>query len=173
MSFNKNVDTCLDEIVNVENLITDIVKDDTFDKLIQNQERQNEDSLRTRANIISFDFVALDFSTLFDSVSISESDFLRIVGANKSRIYKKSGAYQERLYSNYLQALEEQDLGYLKDVFEKAEKLRDNIIAARALMLNRNFKREWRKNFGNISPVSVLRATGSMRQINIIWSLAQ
>lgn len=173
MSFNKNVDTCLNEIVNVENLISDIVKDDAFDKLTQSQERQSLDLVRTRADVIDFDFVALDFSTLFDTVSITESDFLRIVGANKSRIYKNSGAYQERLYSNYLQALEEQDLGYLKDVFEKAAKLRDNIIAARALMLNRNFKREWRKNFGNISPVAVLRATGSMRQINIIWSLAQ
>ena len=64
----------------------------------------------------------------------------------------------------------EQDLGYLQDVFEKAVKLRDNIITAKSLMLNSRFRKEWRRNFGNVTPVSILRETGSMRQINIICS---
>ena len=170
MSFDKNVETCLNEITSAENFISNIVKDDNFDKLSCVQERQSLDLVRSRADILTFDFVSLDFSTLFTESTITESEFFRIVGANKDRIYKNSGAYQERLYANYLQALREQDLGYLQDVFEKAVKLRDNIITAKSLMLNSRFRKEWRRNFGNVTPVSILRETGSMRQINIICS---
>lgn len=173
MSLNKNIEACLNEITNVENFISQIVRDDGFDKLKTANDRCSQSVVQSREGIISFDFISMDLSNVFDSTSISEAEFFRIVGANKSRIYKNSGAYQERLYSNYMQALDEQDLGYVKDVFEKAVKLRDNIITARALMLNKEFKREWRRNFGNITPVAVLKATGSMRQINTIWSLVQ
>lgn len=114
------------------------------------------------------DFITINENLIFDENQICESEFLNIVEANKKHSYKRAGLYQQSLFGRYLEAKKEKDDGYIHDIFEKAVCLRNNLNEIKKLMEVKAFRKEWRKNFGKITPESILKRTGSMRLINTI-----
>lgn len=169
LEINNNIETSLNEITNVEKLITKIIGDENFDKLnnLTNRQSKNKNALNLEDNC--YEFISVDIDTIEPySNLITEKEFFNIVEANKKRSYKRAGIYQQSLYSRYIEAKREQDSGYIKDILNKAIILRKNINETETLMRNKPFMREWRRNFGKVSPIYILKKTGKMKQINII-----
>ena len=147
---------------NIEAKIEDINEISAF---ISNLEDNKLDF--TNETTIRFENENIGFISI-NKNEISEKEFLQIVEANKKRSYKKAGLYQQSLFERYLEAKSLQDDGYIKDIFEKALNFKQNLEKIKELKVNKAFKKEWNKNFGKITPESVLKRTGSMRLINVI-----
>ena len=109
-----------------------------------------------------------EYSFISVNKEINEEEFLKIVNAGKRCIHKNAGLYQESLYGKYIEAKKEKDEGYIKDIFEKAIIYRENLNEIKQLHSNNRFMKEWRKNFGKITPESILKRTGKMNYINLI-----
>ncbi len=174
LEINKNIETNLNEITNIENYISQIISDDSFDKLdnLTNQKSKNRTYFKYEENY--YDFISLDLDSLAEyKDTISEKEFFKIVEANNKRIFKTSGKYQQSLYSHYKQAKEENDEGYISDIFKKAIILKNNMNKVKQLQKNKFFMKEWRKNVGRINPITELKKTGNMRKIEIIKELTE
>lgn len=166
---NKNIETNLNEITNIENYISQIISEDSFDKLdgLTNRKSKNRNYFKYEDKY--YDFISLDIdSTQIEENSISEKEFFKIVESNNKRSYKTAGRYQQSLFSHYMKAKSENDEGYIYDIFRKAIILRKNINKVKKLQKNKLFMKAWRRNFGRINPITELKSSGNMRKIEII-----
>lgn len=154
-----NIETSLDEITNIEEYISQIVESGDFYKLNSDSALKNEDE-----KVYNFISVA--------TITINDEEFFTIVEADGKKCKKSAGLYQQSLFSRYMQAKDENDPGYIRDIFEKAVEYRNNLERIKELKKNKNFMNEWRQNVGRINPESELKNTGSMRKIHIIESLS-
>ena len=165
------IDVDLNEISAVQDVISKVIEDfgqsDYFKKSALNACAKSTLSLSNNKG--NFEFISLDASAFLpSSMQLTEEEFFKIVGATKKGISKRSGRYQENLYGHYLQAKKENDFGYLSDVFSKAVIFKNNVSYVQTLMKKEAFMKEWRKNFGHQSPLSFLKNTGSLKQVNIV-----
>ena len=172
-----NIETNLDEINTVENYISQILIEDNFNKLnyLQNRKSQNESSgyfnpsFKIESNNGNLEFISIDMNSFAPySTIMSENEFFRIVGLTKKGMSARSGKYQESLYSFYMEALKENDNGFISDILNKARIFENNLNYVKRLMKNKSFMKEWRKNFGKESPITIFKNSGSLRKINII-----
>ena len=173
----KNLDINSSEISNVENYISKILFEDNFNKLnnLQNQKNLNindshiEPEIKIESKDGNIEFISIDINSLSPySNIISEEKFYKIIGKTKKGLSKRSGKYQESLYSYYLKAISEKDDGFISDVLSKAVVFENNLNYVKMLMKKRSFMKEWRKNFGKESPIKMFKNSGSLRKINII-----
>lgn len=160
---NNNIETSLDEITNVEEYISQIIGNCNFYKL---NDLTDYDSSYTNKDEKTYDFISVTAET------INDQEFFEIVDSNGKECKKTSGLYQQSLFSRYLEAKEQDDWGYIHDIFQKAIEYRDNLERIKELRKNKKFMKEWRQNVGKINPESELKNTGSMRKIHIIESLS-
>ncbi len=178
LNIKNNIETNLNEINIVENYISDILTNDNFNKLNIMQNNQNL-NLGNAANEAIFkvlnehneniEFISVD-KALFEPYKnlITEKEFYKIVGFNKNKLSARSGTYQESLFGRYLDAKESQDSGYISDILNKAIIFQNNLNYVKSLMKSKHFMKEWRKDFGNISPCTIFKQSGNLRKINII-----
>ena len=170
------LDSSLD---NVERFIGNILENDNFNELNYLQVQKNPNIgfniiNRETNDLMEAEFITFDMDSLAPySNLITEKEFFRIVGANEKGIYKKSGLYQESLYNHYLEAKLECDKGYIEDVLKKAIVFEHNKRFIKYLMKDPIFMREWRRNFGSISPLTEFKNTGSLKKINTIKNLTE
>ena len=167
ITLNKNIEKDL----NIESYIGEILDNTNFDSLnfLRIHESEKNRKLIEANGLENAEFISVDIDSIVPySSMITEKEFFKIVGANAKTIYKRSGKYQESLYSNYLEAKMEQDKGYIVDVLAKAITLRNNIEYAESLTKDVKFMREWRRNFGKETPVNDVKNSGSLRRINIV-----
>ncbi len=123
-------------------------------------------------NFNELQFISLDQNNIKNSkILITESEFFKIIGVNKKGIYKNAGKYQESLYDNYKKALKENDKGYISDILIKAIIFKGHENLIKILMKNKEFMKKWHSNCGRISPMTILKNTGSIRKIEIIKEL--
>lgn len=174
-ALNENIENSL----NIEKYIGEILNNENFDGLnflrVSESQRQRtaieERIINSNEKLENAEFISVDINSLAPYSSlITEREFFAIVGANSKNIYKRSGRYQESLYSNYLEAKRERDEGYIVDVLAKAIVLKNNIEYARSLSQNPKFMKEWRKDFGRITPESEVKNSGTTRKLNIVKS---
>ncbi len=165
------------EISTVENYISQILFEDNFNKLnnLQNRKSLNsndkifESKFRIASDNGNIEFISVDINSLAPySTIISEEKFYEIIGKTKKGLSKRSGKYQESLYSYYLKAINEKDDGFISDVLSKAVVFENNLNYVKMLMKNKKFMKEWRKNFGKESPIKIFKESGNLRKINII-----
>ena len=76
--------------------------------------------------------------------------------------------YQEYLYAHYLEAIKEQDEGYLSDVLTKAMEFQSNLKYVKSLMKNKRFVEEWRKDFRDETALEIFKHKGNLRIVNIV-----
>ncbi len=152
----KYIDTKIDEIINTECLISEILNNESFNSL-NNLKKEPKNKI--------------ELISINKDYNLNEKEFFEITDTGKRGIHKNTGIYQEKLYGNYKKAVEERDIGYLKDVLKKAVVFKDNVEEVRNLMKNKNFMKRWHKDVGRISPLKILKNTGRMKQINIIKRL--
>ena len=164
-----NIEINLEEVNTVENFISELLTEDNFYKLnsaFKTEETEQYSFFNTGENI---EFIAINKDALNPySNTITEKEFFRIVGVNKTGFSKRSGKYQESLYSHYIRAVAENDLGYVSDILNKAMVFENNLNYVKMLMKDKTFMKEWRKNFGKESPLNVFKHSGNLRKINII-----
>ena len=166
----------LDEIESVKNLINTTLYDDSYNKLNYMKNslkfKTTESSLTLSSSNGSLEFISInkDNFSPYNSI-LSEEEFFEIIGMTKKGISKRSGKYQVSLYSFYLQAKDENDKGFINDIFSKAIVFRNNLNYVKTLSQNKDFKRIWRKNFGNKNPVTLFKDNGDMKLINTINEL--
>ncbi|MBE7704228.1 MAG: hypothetical protein E7Z90_00280 [Cyanobacteria bacterium SIG29] len=163
-----DIETSLNEVNNLENYIGNFLDNENFSKLnylSDEEERQSINIDDTTAEFVSIDIDSLaPYSKL-----ITEKEFFKIVGSSNGKtINKRSGLYQESLFGHYLEAKALKDEGYIEDVLKKAVILKYNESYVKSLMNSKKFMKEWRKNFGNFSPLKELRQSGNLRKINTI-----
>ena len=168
-----NIEEKLEETNSIEKYIGDVLELDNFNGL--NYLKNNNVSKDYKVEgLEDAEFVSVDIDALAPySISITEKEFFKIVGANKNSIGKRSGLYQESLYGKYLEAKALKDKGYLTDVLKRAIVLENNMKLVKILMRNKKFMSEWRKNMGEISPMFELKNSGSLNKINIIRSMVR
>ena len=163
-----NTEISFDEVNTVENFISEILVEDNFYKL--NSIIENEKS--EKYGYFNAEFITINKEALEPySNTISEKEFFKIVGVTKSGFSKRSGKYQESLYSHYIRAVAENDIGYITDILNKAIVFKNNLNYIKVLMNDKSFMREWRKNFGKESPINIFKESGNLRKINIINEL--
>lgn len=169
-----NIEININEINIVDNFITQILIDNSFGKInyVQTTEetRGKEYNLKLKNNNENIEFISLNENRSNMNL-MNEEEFFELVGKVSNGISKKSGRYQESLYSNYLKAKKEADEGYLSDVLNKAVVFRNNLNYVRKLMKNEKFMKAWKENFGEESPEFVFKNCGKLRRINIIQDL--
>ena len=170
--YSVDIETSLNETNSLERYIGSILENENFNSLNYLQVQRNKtnsDRIIDNAEIITINIDALaPYSTL-----ITEREFFKIVGASPNRIYKNSGLYQEKLYGKYLEAKSLEDKGYIEDVLRMAIVLENNIKFVKTLMSDRRFMREWRKNYGSLSPLFELKNTGKLKKINRIQNIIE
>ncbi len=169
----KTLEFDLSEVETVENAIQKVLKDDGFNSinnlLSSNYTKCDNDLLKISGVNGNLEFISVDINALAPySNLLSEKEFFKIVGLTKAGLSKRSGNYQQKLYLNYLEAKENKDEGYISDILNKAIVFRNNLNYIKSLCKKPAFMKEWRKNFGNESPVKLFKNTGCLRQINII-----
>ena len=114
-------------------------------------------------------FISINKKVLAPYVNtISEEKFFNIIGLKKKGLSKKSGKYQESLYSHYIRAIAEEDNGYIEDVLNKAIVFENNLNYIKKLTKNKKFMKEWRKNFRDESPLEIFKNSGNLKLINVI-----
>lgn len=151
----------------VEDYVCKILEAENFNSLNYLRARKSENKNVIRSGDMTFLSVDNDAFAPY-STTITEKEFLRIVEANINQPHKRSGRYQQHLFSNYKHALELEDNGYIEDTLRRAIELKQNITYAKVLMKNKKFMKEWRRNFANYTPIAELKDSGRMRKINII-----
>ncbi len=169
----KNIEASLNEFNNIETLLPNIFMEENFNRLNYLQQKNTEFTFKTKISIIDneeqIEFVSVNSNSLTPFTKIiSKEKFLKIVGATKKGISKRSGKYQESLYGYYLCALKENDEGYLSDILNKAVIYENNSKFIKALMRNKGFMKEWRRNFGKETPLNTFKNCGNLRKINMI-----
>lgn len=169
----KNIEANLNEFNNIEKLLPNIFMEENFNRLNYLQSTKTDFTFKTNISIIDneekIDFVSVNSSSLAPFARILEKErFLKIVGATKKGISKRSGKYQESLYGYYLCALKENDEGFLSDILNKAVIFENNLNFVKALMRSKSFMKVWRKNFGKESPLHIFKNTGNLRKINMV-----
>lgn len=162
----------LNEISDVENIITDVLEQDNFLNLDYELETETEqfglfNPIFEEEEDITFITVNKDALKPYVN-SITEKEFFKIVGITKKGLSARSGRYQESLYGHYIQAVAENDAGYISDVLNKAIKFENNMKIVRSLSKNKTFMKEWRKDFGKESPLNILKHYGNLNLINIV-----
>lgn len=169
LAIRNNTEITLDEVGTVENFISEMLLDDNFYRLnstLKSDETEKYSYFKPSENM---DFISVNRDALAPySNTISEREFFRIVGVNKSGFSKRSGKYQESLYSHYIQAIAENDMGYVSDILNKAMVFENNLNYVKMLMKNKTFMKKWRRNFGKETPISVFKHNGDLRKINIV-----
>lgn len=169
LAIRNNTEASINEVNTVENFISEILLEDNFyqlNSIIKTEEIEEYNYFKPVENI---DYISVNKDALAPySNTISEKEFFRIVGVNKTGFSKRSGKYQESLYSHYLQAVAEDDKGYLLDILGKAIVFENNLNYVKMLMKDKHFMKEWRRNFGKESPVNVFKHSGDLRKINIV-----
>ena len=158
---------------NVESLIPDVYSHNIFHSSDYMKSSSLSNAVKSNLYLSNkngrIEFISVDNDAVPPySTILSEKEFFNIVGVVKRGISKKSGKYQESLYSYYLQAKKEKDIGYISDILNKAVIFRNNLNYIKTLQNKKAFMKEWRKNFGKISPAEHFKNTGSLRMINII-----
>ena len=160
-----NIEIEFDEINTVENFISEILVEDNLYKLnsiIRDEETE-------KYSYFNAEFITINKEAIAPySNTISEKEFFKIVGVNKTGFSKKSGKYQESLYSHYIRAVAENDNGYILDILNKAMVFENNLNYVKTLMNDKSFMKEWRKNFGKEKPINVFKESGNLRKINIV-----
>lgn len=169
-----NIEVDMNKINTVEKIISTVLIENDFNKL-NNLVTSDDKELNCRlmlANLFGAEntcFISIKKSEQTPFLQIlSEESFNNIIGVTKKGLSKKSGRYQEYLYGNYLKAVELQDKGYLSDVLYKTLEFRTNLEYVKSLMKNKNFVKEWRKDFITESAVDIFKHEGNLRIINIV-----
>ena len=153
----------------LEKFVIQINENGQIDKMTNfgnNTKEKKEKKLKGKKNKIEFISVNKESSEF-----ITENEIYLTLNVNKTGITKRTGKYQESLYHHYISAKIEKDNGYMLDVLEKIQTLKANIEETKILMKNKSFMKIWRRNYGNFTPVQLLRNTGNFRTINIIKEL--
>ncbi len=172
-----DVELDLSSINSVENIISKILAEDSFNKLnyLQTRKSTNENEtlfkpdFKVLKNGKDIEFVSINTNSLAPYAKIiSENEFYKIIGVTKKGLSKRSGRYQESLYGHYNQAVKEKDEGYISDILTKAVVFNNNLNYVKSLTKNKKFMKEWRRNLGKESPVSIFKNSGNLRTINII-----
>lgn len=167
-----DIEASLNETNSIERYIGNILENENFNSLnyLQVQKnKKNTSKIIDNAELITINIDALaPYSKL-----ITEKEFYRIVGASPNKIYKNSGFYQEKLYGRYLEAKSLEDKGYIEDVLRKAIVFENNIKFVRTLMSDKRFMKEWRKNYGSLSPLFELKNTGKLKKVNRIQNIIE
>lgn len=172
LAIRNNEEIGLNEVNTVENFISEMLLDDNFYRLNSMIKTEETETYSYFKPVENMDFISINQDALAPySNTISEQEFFRIVGVKKTGFSKRSGKYQESLYSHYIQAVAENDTGYISDILNKAMIFENNLNYVKTLMKNRNFMKEWRRNFGKESPLNVFKHSGELRKINIINEL--
>ena len=106
VAVENSVEVSFEEVNTVENFISEIIEEDNFynlNSLLIPEETE-------KYSYFNADFITVNKDALTPySNTISEKDFFRIVGVNKTGFSKRSGKYQESLYSHYIRAVAEDD----------------------------------------------------------------
>ena len=169
----KEIDLKLDEMEVVESIISDILKNENFYNMnyLQNQHIADKTSLNFKiAPNKNAEFISIDKNSIAPYSNImSEDEFYKIVGKTKKGLSKKSGKYQKNLYEYYINAVKEQDEGFIADVLVKALIFENNLNYVKHLMKKKKFMKEWQKNFGKKSPADEFKQSGNLKKINIIY----
>lgn len=173
-----NIEVNLNEINSVEKIISNILIENDFNKLNENvnKKTKNANNKFLYPNSIkeNKEFVSIKKAELRPYATImTEEDFYKIVGAEKRGLSKKSGIYQEYLYSHYIEAVEQNDEGYICDILNRALEFKTNLAYIKELMKNKTFADEWRKDFGSESAVELFKRKGSIRLVNIVKERAK
>ena len=172
-----DVELELNNTNNVENIISRILAEDNFNRLnyLQNKKGANESKSLFKTDIKIFnneenlEFVTVNNNSLAPYAQImNEKEFFKIMGCTKKGLSKRSGKYQESLYGYYNEAVAAKDEGYISDILTKAVVFENNLNYVKSLMKNKRFMKEWRKNFGKESPVTIFKNSGNLRKINIV-----
>ena len=168
-----NIDVNINAIKEVQTLISDAFYDKTFNKMnyMYNSSLNSNTEPQIMLSAINgnLEFISVNKNSLAPYSNIlEEEEFFKIVGKVKNGISKKSGKYQEHLYGLYLKAKEENDNGFISDILNKAVVFRNNLNYVKTLSKNKLFMKEWRKNFGNESPVYIFKNMGNLKLINIV-----
>ncbi len=177
------IESNIDETSALENYISQILAEDNFYKMniSYNQENENLNKKVYKQNLKiknksskDIEFICIDIDALMPySNLITEKEFYKIVGVRNKKLLKRSGKYQESLYSNYLEAKKECDEGYISDILKKAIVFQNNLNYVKNLTKNKKFMKEWRKNFGKETPSKIFKNSGNLRKINIIHELCR
>lgn len=166
LNVKNDIEADLYEIADVEQYISQIVETKEFYQFEKIKNYTENNSSIVEENTNSYEFVSVNTET------ITKEEFFEIVESNEKRNFATAGLYQQSLFGRYLEAVKENDQGYIQDIFEKAVDFRDNMERIKQLRKNSNFMKEWRQNVGRTSPESELKRTGSMRKINIIEQMS-
>lgn len=169
----RNIEANLNEFNNIEKLLPNIFAEENFNRLNYLQPAKTDFTFKTKISIVDneeqIDFISINSSSLAPFAKILEKEkFLKIVGATKKGISKRSGRYQESLYGYYLCALKENDDGFLSDILNKAVIFENNANFVKTLMRNKSFMKEWHRNFGKETPLNVFKNSGNLRKINMV-----
>lgn len=168
----KNIEATLNELNKSDEYIPVIMEDNyrrvnLTQNLSENYEFKKTFSLKL--DKVNLEFISVNSNSMAPFANIiNENDFLKIVGATKKGISKRSGRYQESLYGYYLRALNESDEGFLSDVLNKAVIFDNNLKYVKSLMKNKIFMKEWRRNFRKETPVNIFKNNGNLKSINMI-----
>ena len=165
VAVENSVEVSFEEVNTVENFISEIIEEDNFYNL--NSVLIPEET--EKYSYFNADFITVNKDALTPySNTISEKDFFRIVGVNKTGFSKRSGKYQESLYSHYIRAVAEDDAGYISDILNKAIVFENNLNYVKMLMKDKAFMKEWRRNFGKENPINIFKESGNLKKINIV-----
>ncbi len=174
-----NIDVNMNEINAVEKIISDILVEKDFNQMnhIVNQKKNSVNSQFLFPNINVGDntgFIAVKKNSIKPYIKVmTEEEFFEIMEASEKGISSKSGRYQEHLYGCYMQALKNNDEGYISDVLNMALEFKTNMENLKSLIEDKTFAKEWRKDFGSESAIEVLKRKGNMRIVNIIKERAK
>ena len=72
------------------------------------------------------------------------------------------------LLEKYLEAKNENDLGYMQDILTKAMAFENCLSYTKILSKNKRFLREWKENIREFTPLAEVKNTGNLKKINII-----
>ncbi len=164
-----NIEISFDDVSSVQRMLSETFYDDSFNKINYMNIKKNSDmnlpKLKLSNQNGSLEFISINKNK---ANSISEEEFFEIIGVTTKGISKRSGKYQEKLYGLYLVAKSKNDKGFMKDIFDKAIVFKNNLNYVKMLTQKPLFRKNWRKNYGNISPVKMFKDTGNLRIFNII-----
>lgn len=174
---NENIALNINELNNMEDYISKILSEESFNRIniLQNNENIRTNNLSSinldnnNALNTNYEFISIDFDSLSPYKNlISENEFFKIVQFKNGKISNSTGLYQESLYGHYIEAKENQDEGYISDVLNKAVIFQNNLNYVKTLTKDTSFMEEWKKDFGQLSPINDFKHSGSLRKINII-----
>ena len=170
-----NIEVNMNEIESVKEIISKVLTENDFNKtegLVHNKKDSSAKFIFPNGSG-NTNFVSLKKSSLKPYTKImTEEEFYKIARVTKKGLSKKASKYQEFLYSNYKEALKLKDDGYILDILYKALEFKNNLEFVKKLVKDKNFKKEWKKDFGDTSAIEVFKNKGNLKIINIIKARA-